>query len=255
MALLEVRKLVKKFGECTVLDGIDLDLEEGRIKVVMGPSGCGKSTLLRCLNRLTDPTSGQVIFRGEDVTRPDTDVRWLRQRIGFVFQHFALYRHLTVLGNVTLGLRKLRGMRVREANEKAMHELARMNMQEHRDHYPSQISGGQKQRVAIARALAMDPAVLFFDEPTSALDPLMSREIVAVINRLYLDNVTMLCVTHDLFLARYISDRVVFLDQGVIRAEDDADRLFHGHPDPRVRDFFSHGAHGTQAAIQGAAQP
>ncbi|MDD3519028.1 MAG: amino acid ABC transporter ATP-binding protein [Chromatiales bacterium] len=241
MALLEVRNLVKEYDGKTVLAGVDLDLEEGQVKVVMGPSGCGKSTLLRCLNRLIDPTSGQVIFRGEDVTRPDTDVRALRQRIGFVFQHFALYRHLTALENVTLGLRKLRHMPAREANEKAMHELRRMNMHEHADKYPAQLSGGQKQRVAIARALAMDPAVLFFDEPTSALDPLMSREIVAVINQLYLDNVTMLCVTHDLFLAKYISDRVLFLDEGRVRAEGGADQMFSDHDDPRIRAFFGHG--------------
>ncbi|HEY8386023.1 MAG TPA: amino acid ABC transporter ATP-binding protein, partial [Porticoccaceae bacterium] len=211
MALLTVRNLVMEYDGKAVLKGINLDLEEGELKVVMGPSGCGKSTLLRCLNRLVTPTAGQVIFRGEDVTRPDTDVRALRQRIGFVFQNFALYRHLTTLENVTLGLRKLRRMPSNEAIERAKHELRRMNMVEHASKYPAQLSGGQKQRVAIARALAMDPAVLFFDEPTSALDPLMSREIINVINQLRRDNVSMLCVTHDLFLARSVGGRVLFL--------------------------------------------
>lgn len=242
MALLEVRKLVRVFDGRTVLAGVDLDLAEGEIKVIMGPSGCGKSTLLRCINRLVEPTSGQVIFDGEDVLRPGTDVRALRQRIGFVFQHFALYRHLTALDNVTLGLRKLRGMPAREAADKALHELRRMNMADHRDKYPSQLSGGQKQRVAIARALAMDPAVLFFDEPTSALDPLMAREIVGVIEQLCRDRVTMLCVTHDLGLTRHIPGRVLFLDEGVIRAESEAGRMFADHDDPRIRDFFGHGA-------------
>jgi His/Glu/Gln/Arg/opine family amino acid ABC transporter permease subunit len=153
---------------------------------------------------------GTSHLRGEDVTRPDTDVRALRQRIGFVFQNFALYRHLSALDNIKLGLRKLRAMSDQEAASRAEHELRRMMMQDHGAKYPAQLSGGQKQRVAIARALAMDPAVLFFDEPTSALDPHMSREVVALINQLYLDNVTMLCVTHDVFLARHISDRVLF---------------------------------------------
>lgn len=239
VALLTVRNLIMNYDGKAVLNGVNLDLEKGELKVVMGPSGCGKSTLLRCLNRLITPTSGQVIFDGEDVTRPDTDVRALRQRIGFVFQNFALYRHLTALENVTLGLRKLRRISTAAAVERAEHELRRMDMSEHHHKYPAQLSGGQKQRVAIARALAMDPALLFFDEPTSALDPLMSREIINVINQLRQDHVTMLCVTHDLFLARSIGGWVLFLDQGVIQAEGDADRLFGDHEDPRIRAFFS----------------
>ena len=238
--LLQVRQLTKEFDAKPILKGIDLDLVEGQVKVIMGPSGCGKSTLLRCLNRLIEPTSGQVLFRGEDVLRPGTDVRALRQQIGFVFQSFALYRHLSALDNVTLGLRKLRGLHRREAVDKAMHELNRMNMVEHADKYPAQLSGGQKQRVAIARALAMDPAVLFFDEPTSALDPLMSREVAGVIDRLHRDNITILCVTHDPLLARNIADRVLFLDDGVVRAEGTVDEIFGDHADPKIRDFFAH---------------
>jgi len=242
MALLEVRKLVKEFDGKRVLDGVDLELDEGQIKVIMGPSGCGKSTLLRCINRLTEPTAGQVFFGGEEVTRPETDVRALRQRIGFVFQHFALYRHLSALDNIKLGLRKLRHLKESEARERARHELRRMDMDDHRDKYPAQLSGGQKQRVAIARALAMDPAVLFFDEPTSALDPRMAREVVALINQLFMDNVTMLCVTHDVFLARHITDRVLFLDHGRVRAEGDVDHLIDRHEDPQIRAFFGTGA-------------
>jgi len=238
--ILQVRQLTKVYDGKTILNGVDLDLDEGQVKVVMGPSGCGKSTLLRCLNRLVEPSSGDIHFRGEDVLRPGTDVRALRQQIGFVFQHYALYRHLSALDNVTLGLRKLKGMSHAEANEKAMHELARMNMADHAGKYPAQLSGGQKQRVAIARALAMDPAVLFFDEPTSALDPVMSREVIAVIRKLCQDKVTMLCVTHDLFLARNVGDRVLFLDNGVVHAEAHADTLFDDHHDPRIRAFFTH---------------
>jgi len=238
MPLLEVKNLVKKFDDKEILKGINLELSEGQSKVVMGSSGCGKSTLLRCLNLLIQPTSGEIIFKGENITRQDVDVRKLRQDIGFVFQHFALYRHLTVQENITLGLRKLKKMPAKAAAEKALYELERVDMVEHRNKYPAQLSGGQKQRVAIVRALAMDPAVIFLDEPTSALDPQMTREVVTVINKLYLDNITMLCVTHDAFLAKYISDSIVFMDEGVVVAEDIAERLFYDHPDPRVRLFF-----------------
>lgn len=238
MALIEVKNLVKKFDDKAVLRGINMELNEGESKVVMGSSGCGKSTLLRCLNLLTRPTSGRIIFKGEDITRPGVDIRKLRQEIGFVFQHFALYTHLSVEDNVTLGLRKLKKMNPKEAVEKAAYELERVGMYEHRRKYPAQLSGGQKQRAAIVRALAMDPAVLFLDEPTSALDPQMSREVVTVINKLFLDNITMFCVTHDPFLAKYISDSIIFMDEGVVVTEDIAERLFYDHEDPRIRQFF-----------------
>ena len=220
MALIQIRNLVKRFGTHIVLDGVNLDLQKGEMKVVMGPSGCGKSTLLRCINRLVEPTSGTILVRDQDIMGPEVDVRALRQSIGFVFQQFALYRHLTVLGNVMLGLRKLRGMSRAEAEAQALFQLNHLEMADHRDKYPSQISGGQKQRVAIARALAMDPAVVVFDEPTSALDPVMVREVAELFNRLNREGVTLLCVTHDLALASQIANRVIFLDQGVIRADD-----------------------------------
>ena len=238
MKLIEVRDLVKEYGGKEILRGINLDLNEGQSKVVMGASGCGKSTLLKCLNLLATPTSGQIFFKGEDITRPGVDIRRLRQDIGFVFQHFALYSHLTVEDNATLGLLKIKKMTRRAALEKTSFELERVGMFEHRHKYPSQLSGGQKQRAAIVRALAMDPAVLFLDEPTSALDPQMSREVVTVINKLYLDNITMLCVTHDAFLAKYISASIVFMDEGRVVAEDIAERLFYDYPDPRIRHFF-----------------
>jgi len=238
VALIELQDVVKRFDERAVLAGVNLAVNEGDVKVVMGPSGCGKSTLLRCINRLVEPTSGSIRFRGQEVTGPGVDVRALRQGIGFVFQQFALYRHLSVLDNVTLALRKLRGMNRVEAEARALHELDRLGLAAQRDQFPSQISGGQKQRAAIARALAMDPAVVFFDEPTSALDPLMSREVASVIQMLHRDKVTMLCVTHDLNLASEIAEQVVFLDQGVVRAEDTIERLSTQHDDARVRDFF-----------------
>jgi polar amino acid transport system ATP-binding protein len=241
MPLLSTRSLMMEFDGKPVLRGVDLDLTEGQLKIVMGPSGCGKSTLLRCLNRLLTPTSGQICFRGEDVTLPGTDVRALRQRIGFVFQNFALYRHLNALENVMLGLRKLRRMNQREAEEKAMAELDRMSMLDHRLKYPAQLSGGQKQRIAIARALAMDPAVVFFDEPTSALDPLMSREIINVLNRLQEDRVTMLCVTHDLTLAESLPGIVTFLHEGTVHAEGRFNDLATRDDDSQLRAFFSRG--------------
>ncbi|OZB29402.1 MAG: amino acid ABC transporter ATP-binding protein, partial [Polynucleobacter sp. 39-45-136] len=152
MALIQVRDLVKKFGDQTVLSNINLDLQEGDVRVLMGASGSGKSTLLRCLNRLVEPTSGSIVFRGKEVLGPGVDVKELRKQIGFVFQQFALYSHLNVLDNVALGLRKLQGMSKLEAKERALHELSHFDMTSHQDKYPAQLSGGQKQRVAIARA-------------------------------------------------------------------------------------------------------
>ena len=238
MALIQVRDLVKEFDGQTVLSKINLDLQEGDVRVLMGASGSGKSTLLRCLNRLVEPTSGSIIFRGKEVLDPKVDVRELRKQIGFVFQQFALYSHLTVLDNVSLGLRKLHKMGKVEAKERALLELSHFEMTSHQDKYPSQLSGGQKQRVAIARALAMDPAVLVLDEPTSALDPVMSRDVADLINRLHSEGITMICVTHDLNLARNIADTVMFLDHGVIRADDRIEVLSQ-HSDPVIKAFFA----------------
>lgn len=238
MTVIAIRDLTKQFGDQVVLTGINLDLNQGDVKVLMGSSGSGKSTLLRCLNKLVEPTSGSIQFKGKEILDSSVDVRALRKQIGFVFQQFALYSHLTVLENVTLALRKLEGMGLKEANEKALHELSQFEMAPHQSKYPSQLSGGQKQRVAIARALAMDPAVLLLDEPTSALDPVMSRDVCDLINRLHGNGITMLCVTHDLGLASGIADRVLFLDKGVIRADERIDVLANDHSDPEMQAFF-----------------
>lgn len=238
MTVIAIRDLTKQFGDQVVLSGINLDLKQGDVKVLMGSSGSGKSTLLRCLNRLVEPTSGSIQFKGKEILDSSVDVRALRKQIGFVFQQFSLYSHLTVLENVTLALRKLEGMGLKEANEKALHELSQFEMTPHQSKYPSQLSGGQKQRVAIARALAMDPAVLLLDEPTSALDPVMSRDVCDLINRLHGNGITMLCVTHDLGLASGIADRVLFLDKGVIRADERIDVLANDHSDPEMQAFF-----------------
>ena len=238
MSLIQVRDLKKVFGEQVVLSDINFDVHDGQVRVLMGASGSGKSTLLQCLNRLEDPTSGSIIFRGKEVAGPGVDVRALRKQIGFVFQQFALYSHLTVLENVTLALKILEGMKKQEANEKALATLEKFGMAIHQHKYPAQLSGGQQQRVAIARALAMDPAVLVLDEPTSALDPIMSRDVADLINHLHDSGITMLCVTHDLSLAQNISDTVMFLDKGIIRADDKISVLASDKSDPDIQAFF-----------------
>ena len=238
MALIQVTDLKKVFGEQVVLSDINFEVKDGDVRVLMGASGSGKSTILHCINRFEDPTSGSIIFRGKEVAGPDVDVRALRKQIGFVFQQFALYSHLTVLDNVSLALRILEGMSKPQANDKALQELSRFDMTAHQHKYPSQLSGGQQQRVAIARALAMDPAVLVLDEPTSALDPIMSRDVADLINTLRKTGITMLCVTHDLALAQNISDTVMFLDKGVIRADDKISVLASNTSDPDIQAFF-----------------
>jgi polar amino acid transport system ATP-binding protein len=238
MSLIQVRALKKVFSEQVVLSDINFDVQDGQVRVLMGASGSGKSTILHCINRLEDPTSGSIIFRGKEVAGPGVDVRALRKQIGFVFQQFALYSHLTVLENVSLALKVLEGMKKPEADEKALATLEKFDMAIQQHKYPAQLSGGQQQRVAIARALAMDPAVLVLDEPTSALDPIMSRDVADLINRLHDTGITMLCVTHDLALAQNISDTVMFLDKGVIRADEKISILASDTSDPDIQAFF-----------------
>ncbi len=238
MSLIQIRDLVKTFNGQTILSGINLEVAAGEVKVIMGASGCGKTTLLRCLNRLVEPCSGSIHVGGVDVGNPQTDIRELRQRIGFVFQQFALYRHLSVLENVTLGLIKLRKMSRGEAAAVAMRQLDRLEMGRHHDKYPSELSGGQKQRVALARVLAMDPSVVVLDEPTSALDPVMSQEVGALIRQLNAEGVTFVCATHDVGLGRSIAERVVFLENGVVKANETFDYLAKTCPDTETRAFF-----------------
>ena len=232
MPLLEVRDLTLNLGGKTILGGANFTLERGDVKVVMGPSGSGKTSLLRCLNLLQRPTSGSIWLDGEEITAPGTDACAVRRRIGLLF------RHLDARRNVALAPSKLLGMTRRAALERAERELARVNMLEHAEKYPAELSGGQQQRVAIARALAMDPALILFDEPTSALDPELSREVTILINRLYLDDVTMLCVTHDPHFAKHVCDRILFLDRGTILAEELPEKLYSQTEDERIRNFF-----------------
>ena len=237
-SILSIRNLTKSFGAQTVLGGVSMEVAPGEIKVIMGSSGCGKSTLLRCVNRLIEPTSGSIYFEDQNITAPGTDVRWLRQQIGLVFQQFALFRHLTALENVSLALRKILQMDKAQAEQKALHELARFDMAAHARKFPSELSGGQKQRVAIARCLAMDPKVLLMDEPTSALDPIKSREVSHLLATLNKDGRTIICVTHDLTLAATLSDKVIFIHGGLIKAHDSVESLAKRSDDPIFREVF-----------------
>ncbi|NCC53246.1 MAG: amino acid ABC transporter ATP-binding protein [Spartobacteria bacterium] len=238
MPLLEVKNLRLGYGDKVVLNDISFTLYRGEVKVVMGPSGCGKTSLLRCLNLLVKPTGGQIFLNGQEITAPNTHERAVRRQIGFVFQQFGLFRHLDALHNVMLAPVKLLKLSRKEAQERARHELSRVDMLEHAEKYPAQLSGGQQQRIAIARALAMDPKLILFDEPTSALDPELSREISIIINRLFLDDVSMLCVTHDAHFAKYVCDKIIFLDQGNILAEQQPEQLYAQQEDERIRRFF-----------------
>ena len=238
MALLEVRNLSLEFGGKTVLRDLSFTLDRGEVKVVMGPSGSGKSSLLRCLNLLQKPTGGKILLNGQEITAPGTDVCAVRRQIGFVFQQFGLFKHLDALHNVALAPMKLFQLPRQRALERAERELARVDMQDHGRKYPAQLSGGQQQRVAIARALAMDPKLILFDEPTSALDPELSRDVSVILNKLYLEDVTMLCVTHDAHFAKYVCDKILFLDQGAILAEQLPETLYAQTKDERIRRFF-----------------
>ncbi|NCA82071.1 MAG: amino acid ABC transporter ATP-binding protein [Opitutae bacterium] len=238
MALLEVKNLSLQFGGKTILDRVSFTLDRGEVKVVMGPSGSGKSSLLRCLNLLQVPSGGQILLNGEEITAPGTDVRAVRRQIGFVFQQFGLFKHLDALHNVALAPIKLLKLTRKQALARAEQELARVDMLEHARKYPAQLSGGQQQRVAIARALAMAPKLILFDEPTSALDPELSREVSVILNKLYLEDITMLCVTHDAHFAKYVCDRILFLDRGAILTEQLPETLYAQTDDERIRKFF-----------------
>lgn len=243
--LLSIRDITKQFDGTSILKGVSFELARGELKVIMGPSGCGKSTLLRCINRLIEPSSGVIEFNGQDITQASVDVSWVRQQIGFVFQQFALFRHLTVLDNVSLALIKLRGENRSAAKSRALHELTKFGMAEFADKFPAELSGGQKQRVAIARALAMDPQVLLMDEPTSALDPVKSREVAQLLRGLSQEGITIVCVTHDLSLAESLSQAVTFVHNGRIHAVGSVSALAQRAQDPVISAFFGTGSDQT----------
>ena len=237
--VISVKDLKKDFENVTVLKGIDIDIHKGDVVCVIGASGSGKSTFLRCLNMLEDPTGGSIFFEGVDLTHEKVDLNLHRQKMGMVFQQFNLFPHLTILNNLTLAPVLLKKLTKEEAEEKALALLARVGLADRANDYPNQLSGGQKQRVAIVRALCMEPDVMLFDEPTSALDPEMVGEVLDVMKGLAKEGMTMVVVTHEMGFAREVSNRVVFLDDGVIAEEGAPEEIFSNPKCERLQSFLA----------------
>ena len=235
----KVRNLVKHFDKLKVLCGIDLTVTEGEVVCIIGPSGSGKSTLLRCLNRLEEPTGGEIIIDDAVVTDRKTNINKVRENIGMVFQSFNLFSNFTVLENIMFAPVELKKMTKAEAKAKAMELLARVGLADKANAYPHQLSGGQQQRVAIARSLAMNPDIMLFDEPTSALDPEMVGEVLAVMKELAAAGMTMIVVTHEMGFARDVADRVIFMADGGIVEEGTPEEIFTDPQNPRTKEFLS----------------
>lgn len=237
--LFEIQYLCKAFGSNLVLDHISTQIRSGEVVVIVGPSGSGKSTFLRSLNLLEIPTSGTISFEGKHITDKKTDLNRYRQKIGMVFQHFNLFPHKTILENLTLAPMKLLKKSREDAEKEARELLARVGLEEKAGAYPAQLSGGQKQRIAIVRSLAMHPEVMLFDEPTSALDPEMVGEVLNVMTDLARDGMTMVIVTHEMGFAREVGTRVIFIDEGVIKEENNPKDFFEHPQNPRLQEFLS----------------
>ena len=236
--LLELKDLHKSFGNLEVIKGIDLEIDKGDILVIIGPSGSGKSTVLRCMNLLEEPTSGQIIFEGQDILKNLRTIDKTREKIGMVFQNFNLFPNKTILDNITLAPMKVKGKTRDEAEKKAKELLERVGLLDKVDAYPVQLSGGQQQRIAIARALAMEPDMMLFDEPTSALDPEMVKEVLDVIKELAHEGMTMAIVTHEMGFAKEVADRVIFVDGGKIVEDGSPEEVFNRPKSDRAKDFF-----------------
>ncbi len=237
--MIKVIDLHKSFGKLEVLKGIDNEIRKGEVVSIIGPSGSGKSTFLRCLNLLEVPTKGIVNFEGVDITDKKIDINLHRQKMGMVFQHFNVFPHLTVKDNITLAPMLVGKKTKQEAEALAENLLSKVGLLDKKDEYPRRLSGGQKQRLAIVRALAMEPDVMLFDEPTSALDPEMVGEVLAVIRDLANNGMTTVIVTHEMGFAREISDRVLFMDNGVIAEEGTPQQIFGDPQNPRTKEFLS----------------
>lgn len=237
--MIDVKNLHKAYGDHEVLKGVNEHIEKGKKVVVIGPSGSGKSTFLRCLNLLEEPTSGEIIFEGQNITSKQTDINLVRRRMGMVFQQFNLFPHLTVKENIKLAPVKLKIMSDEEADKRALELLARVGLPDKADSYPAQLSGGQQQRIAIARALAMNPDVMLFDEPTSALDPEMVGEVLEIMKELADDGMTMVVVTHEMGFAREVATRVLFMDGGNIVEQNEPHQFFANPQNARLKDFLS----------------
>lgn len=238
LPIVRVEDLYKAYQGTEVLKGVSMAVQEKEVVVIIGPSGTGKSTLLRCINLLTVPDKGRIWLDEQEVTAKRVNIDKIRQRIGMVFQDFNLFNHLTALQNVTVGMTKVLKMKPKEANEKAMWELERVGLEEKASLFPAQLSGGQKRRVAIARALGMNPEVMLFDEPTSALDPELIGEVLMVMQKLANEGMTMLVVTHEMGFAREVSDRIIFMENGVILEEGTPNQLFYTPKYERTREFL-----------------
>ncbi len=236
---IQARNLRKSFGKHEVLKGVDAQVENGQVVCVIGPSGSGKSTLLRCLNRLEEPTSGEVFIEGIEITDPEVDIDEVRSRIGMVFQQFNLFPHLSVLGNLTTAQRTVRGRSKDEAVEVARINLAKVGLADRESAYPGQLSGGQQQRVAIARALSMEPDMMLFDEPTSALDPELVGDVLAVMKDLVSEGMTMMVVTHEMGFAREVGHKLIFMDEGQVVEEGDPAQVLSDPQHERTQAFLS----------------
>lgn len=236
--IIEVKDLHKSFGQLQVLKGVTEHIEKGEVVSVIGPSGGGKSTFLRCLNLLEVPTSGQIFFEGVDITAKGIDINQHRQKMGMVFQHFNVFPHMTVGQNITMAPTLLGKKSQAEAEEMAKELLNTVGLYEKINEFPSRLSGGQKQRLAIVRALAMEPDVMLFDEPTSALDPEMVGEVLAVIKNLVKGGMTTVIVTHEMGFAREVSDRVFFMDGGILAEKGSPEELFGNPQNPRTKEFL-----------------
>ena len=239
--LIQVTDLKKHYnkGEIKALDGVSLEIDQGEVVVIIGPSGSGKSTLLRSLNLLEEPTSGQILVDGVDITDPKVDINVHRQKMGMVFQHFNLFPNMTVLRNMTIAPMKLLHKSKGEIEAKAMELLRMVGLEDRADAYPSQLSGGQKQRIAIVRALCMEPEILLFDEPTSALDPEMVGEVLDVMKNLAKEGMTMVVVTHEMGFAREVASRVVFMDAGTIVEQNTPQEIFEHPQSERLQNFLA----------------
>ncbi len=237
--MINVKNLKKSFNGVEVLKGINTEIDKGDVICVIGPSGSGKSTFLRCLNMLERPTGGQIIFEGDDLTDKKVDLDLHRQKMGMVFQQFNLFPHMTVMKNLIVAPMMLKKVPEEKAKAKALELLGKVGLADRAESYPNQLSGGQKQRVAIVRALCMEPDVMLFDEPTSALDPEMVGEVLDVMKKLAAAGMTMVVVTHEMGFAREVSNRVLFLDDGVILEEGTPDEIFNHPKNERLRSFLA----------------
>ena len=237
--MIKVKNLHKSFGELEVLKGVSEHIKKGEVVSVIGASGSGKSTFLRCLNMLEEPQSGSIIFEGVDITQEKVNIDVHRQKMGMIFQHFNVFPHMTVIQNITMAPMLIKKKSKAEAEEQAMQLLEMVGLADKRDEYPRRLSGGQKQRLAIVRALAMEPDVMLFDEPTSALDPEMVGEVLQVIKNLVKSGMTAVIVTHEMGFAKEVSDRVLFMDGGVIAESGTPEQIFGNPQNPRTKEFLS----------------